>query len=277
MTKAIVLDMDGTLLTSEKKISERTLKALIAAQESGIKLILASGRPVAGMQAYAKELKMDQYEGALIAYNGAQTYLFESQQIVYKQELDMIVTQALLKHLNAFNVIPMLYHDDYIVVNDVFAGDIHLPEQTINIIEYEARSNGLKLMEVEDLAEFVTNSMPKILIAGQPDYLNTHHQSISQPFLEQTTSAFSAPFYYEFTAQGIHKATSLEKVLVRYSIPKEATIAFGDGENDLTILELAGVGVAMGNANELVKQVCQQVTLSNDDDGIAIVIEDILQ
>jgi hypothetical protein len=84
---------------------------------------------------------------------------------------------------------------------------------------------------------------------------------------------FTSDFYYEFTAMGVDKAKALQTVLEKKGFTREELIAFGDAENDATMLKLAGIGVAMGNATEELKQIADRVTLSLDEDGIAEVIE----
>ena len=96
---------------------------------------------------------------------------------------------------------------------------------------------------------------------------------ISEPFIGKLSSMFTAAFYYEFTAQGIDKANALNEVLVPMGINPEDTISFGDGQNDLSIINFAGIGVAMGNAVENLKKAADVITLSNDEDGIAYVLE----
>ncbi|MDT2396064.1 Cof-type HAD-IIB family hydrolase [Enterococcus avium] len=271
--KAIVLDIDGTLLNTGKIISEKTKQALIAAQEEGIKVILASGRPTTGMLELAEQLEMTKYEGFLVSYNGARVTDCLTKEVLFNQAMSIETGQAILEHLKNFDVIPMIDKEDYLYVNDVYSGMLDLPDGAFNIIEYEARGGNFKLSEIDDLAAFATFPINKILIAAQPEYLQKIAPALHAPFDEIVTAAFSAPFYFEFTDKGIDKAKALNTVFPELGIHSENIIAFGDGHNDRSIIEYAGIGVAMGNAVDALKEIADDVTLSCDEDGIAAGLE----
>lgn len=271
--KAIVLDIDGTLLNTGKIISEKTKQALIAAQEKGIKVILASGRPTTGMLELAEQLEMTKYEGFLVSYNGARVTDCLTKEVLFNQAMSIETGQAILEHLKKFDVIPMIDKEDYLYVNDVYSGMLELPDGAFNIIEYEARGGNFKLSEIDDLAAFTTFPINKILIAAQPEYLQKIAPALHAPFDEIVTAAFSAPFYFEFTDKGIDKAKALNTVFPEMGIHSENIIAFGDGHNDRSIIEYAGIGVAMGNAVDALKEIADDVTLSCDEDGIAAGLE----
>lgn len=275
--KAIVLDVDGTLLTSEKKISLKTKEKLIAVQEKGIRIILASGRPTNGMFYLADELNMQDYGGYLISYNGGAVHECRTGKQLLNQTMAVEKCREILEHLKKFDVIPMINDNEYMYVNDVYKQTLYLENgEEKDIIEYESRGGNFKLCEQDDLAEFLEFPLNKILIAGQPSYLKEHYQEIYSPFTESVTAAFSAPFYYEFTDLGIDKAKALKIVCEQLSITSDALIAFGDGQNDRSIIEFAGTGVAMGNAVEEIKEIAKTVTLSNNKDGIAIALDRLL-
>lgn len=271
--KAIVLDIDGTLLNTGKIISEKTKQALIAAQEKGIKVILASGRPTTGMLELAEQLEMTKYEGFLVSYNGARVTDCLTKEVLFNQAMSIETGQAILEHLKNFDVIPMIDKEDYLYVNDVYSGMLDLPDGAFNIIEYEARGGNFKLSEIDDLAAFATFPINKILIAAQPEYLQKIAPALHAPFDEIVTAAFSAPFYFEFTDKGIDKAKALNTVFPEMGIHSENIIEFGDGHNDRSIIEYAGIGVAMGNAVDALKEIADDVTLSCDEDGIAAGLE----
>ena len=271
--KAIVLDIDGTLLNTGKIISEKTKQALIAAQEKGIKVILASGRPTTGMLELAEQLEMTKSEGFLVSYNGARVTDCLTKEVLFNQAMSIETGQAILEHLKNFDVIPMIDKEDYLYVNDVYSGMLDLPDGAFNIIEYEARGGNFKLSEIDDLAAFATFPINKILIAAQPEYLQKIAPALHAPFDDIVTAAFSAPFYFEFTDKGIDKAKALNTVFPEMGIHSENIIAFGDGHNDRSIIEYAGIGVAMGNAVDALKEIADDVTLSCDEDGIAAGLE----
>lgn len=275
--EAVVLDIDGTLLTNDKEISPRTKEALIQIQKQGTKVILASGRPTTGMIKYAKELEMEHYEGFLVSFNGASVVDYNTGDTLFNQPIPAQLAKRILEHLKKFDVIPMVCHEEYMYVNDVFQNISALPKSLTSIINYEARGGNYKLCEKDDLAAFVSFPLNKILIAGEPEYLEANQKAISGPFEDKVSGMFSAPFYFEFTDQGVDKARALHAVLPHFRIDAENIISFGDGHNDCSIIDFAGTGVAMGNAVEELKGIADKVTLSNDEDGIAVVLEEYMQ
>ncbi|MGM0124324.1 hypothetical protein IGI37_001701 [Enterococcus sp. AZ194] len=271
--KAIVLDIDGTLLTSERKISQGTREALIRAQKDGIKVILASGRPTPGMLHLAEELCMDTYEGYIVSYNGVMALDCQTKQPIFSQPIPTDLAKQILTHLKEFELIPMINDETYMYVNDVFNNQLQLPDGPFNIIQYESRGGQFRLCEVPDLAEFVDFPLYKILIAGEIEYLQQHYQAIQAPFITTLTAAFSAPVYFEFTMKGIDKAKAVSEVAKKLLITPEEIIAFGDGQNDRTIIEYAGMGIAMGNAVDELKAIADDITLSNDEEGIVAALK----
>ena len=113
----------------------------------------------------------------------------------------------------------------------------------------------------------------KILVAGQPEYLQKVWKQMATPFEGELSSMFTAPFYYEFTPLGVDKTRALSETFATLGIDRSEVIAFGDAQNDQSMIEWAGTGVAMGNAVDEVKAVADYVTLSNNDDGIAAALE----
>lgn len=268
--KAIVLDIDGTLTNDKKEITPMTKEALLKAQAMGIKLILASGRPTKGLRKLAHELEMDQNNGYFVSYNGAIGLDCQTDEILFNQSLSIEEAKKILDHLKHFDrVRPMIDKDDYMYVTNVFDGWITLDNKPFNVMEYESRGGNYKLCEVDDLSEFVDFRLNKILTFADPDYLLENYQKIKEPFKDEFSCMFTSPFYFEFTAKGIDKAKALDAILRPIHIKPEEVIAFGDGQNDISILTYSGHGIAMENAVDELKEIADEITLSNENDGIA--------
>lgn len=274
--EAIILDIDGTLLSDNKEITPATKKALITAQQNGVKLILASGRPTTAMHLYAEQLEMEKYHGLLVSYNGAKVVDCQTNEELFSQALTVTEGKAVLEHMKQFDVKVMIDKDDYMYVNNVFDCFVPYRGEEINIIEYESRNGNFKLCEKEDLAAFVDYPISKILTAGDPAYLKENYQAMMEPFKESFNCVFTADFYFEFTAQGIDKAKALDTVLTPLGISAENLIAFGDGHNDITMVRYAGTGVAMQNAVPELKEAANTVTLSNNEDGIGHLLDSLI-
>ncbi|NKC68383.1 Cof-type HAD-IIB family hydrolase [Vagococcus fluvialis] len=271
--KAIVLDIDGTLLTSEKKLSKLTKASLLKAQKQGVKVILASGRPTTGMLDLAEELELAKYDGYLVSYNGSKVIDVKTGEELFNQAMTVEEGKAVLEHMKQFDVTVMIDKDDYMYTNDVFSCTLDYKGQPLNIVEYESRGGKYKLCEKDDLAEFLDYPINKILTAGKPEYLQEVYQEMKAPFNNQLNCVFTADFYFEFTAQDIDKAKALYTVLSPLGIERKDVIAFGDGHNDITMLAYAGMGVAMENAVSELKRVADFETNSNDEESIANFLE----
>ncbi|MBC1819580.1 HAD family phosphatase [Listeria welshimeri] len=276
-TQAIILDIDGTLLNDDKKISPETKKALITAQQNGVKLILASGRPTTGMHLYAEQLEMEKYHGLLVSYNGAKVVDCQTKEELFNQTLTIAEGKAVLEHMKQFEVKVMIDKDDYMYVNNVYDCYITYKGEEINIIQYESRGGNFKLCEKKDLAAFLDYRINKILTAGDPDYMQKNYQAMMAPFKNTLNCVFTADFYFEFTAKNIDKAKALDTVLTPMGIHAENIIAFGDGHNDITMVKYAGTGIAMDNAVPELKAVANSITLSNNKDGIAHVLNNFIK
>lgn len=267
--KAILLDIDGTLTNDKKIITNHTKNALLKAQESGIKLVIASGRPSKGIYKYGDQLDMSNNHGLFVCFNGAKVIDCQSKECYVDVTIDVNTSKEVLRHMKNFDVIPVLYNDKYMLVEDVYNCNIKDGDRQFNVIEYEARMNGFKLMEVESLEEYVNLPQNKILTAGDSEYLKKVYKDMSKPFTDRLSMMFTANFYYEYTAKGIDKGNALKIALDKLNIKPEECIAFGDAENDIPMLKLAGIGVAMKNGQDCVKEIADEVTDDNNHDGIA--------
>jgi Cof subfamily protein (haloacid dehalogenase superfamily) len=275
--KVIIMDVDGTLTNSKKVITKKTKDALINAQANGALLILASGRPTSGLMDFAKELKMDKNHGLLVSFNGSKVVDFETGEVLFNEAMSVEQGQAVLEHMKKFNVKPMIDKGDYMYVNDVFDNQIHYKGDILNIIQYESRGGKFKLCEKEDLAAFADYPLNKILTAGDPEYLKEHYKEMMEPFKDTLSCMFTADFYFEFTANGIDKAKALDTVLIPMGYKREEMIAFGDGHNDASMVKYAGIGVAMANAVDDLKAIADEITLSNEEDGIAYILNEYIK
>lgn len=269
--KVIIMDVDGTLTNTQKIVTPKTKEALLKAEKAGAILILASGRPTSGLLDIAKELEMDKHHGLLVSYNGSKVIDCETNEVLFNQALSVEEGKAVLEHMKKFDrVRPMIDKGEYMYVNNVYDNFIQFNGAPFDVIQYESRGGKFKLCEKEDLAEFVDFELNKILTTSDPEYLKEHYKEMMEPFDGKLSCMFTGPFYFEFTAQGIDKAKALDTVLIPKGYTKEDMIAFGDGHNDASMVKYAGTGVAMENAVQDLKDIADDVTLSNDEDGIAV-------
>lgn len=273
MIKAILLDIDGTLTNDEKVITKKTKEVLLAAQEKGVRLALASGRPDMGLHKWATELEMDTHHGIFVCYNGARVVDCQSGEELFSQSLSKEEAKAVLEHLKQFDVTPIIARGEYMHTDDVFGCVIDYKGAPFNVVEYESRGNNYILCEQKDLAAWMDFPVEKILTAASPEYLQAHYKEMEAPFADSLNCMFTGDFYFEFTAQGVDKAKAIDRAYTKLGIAKEEMMAFGDAENDLGMLKYVGIGVAMGNASDAVKEAADEITLDNNHDGIAASLE----
>lgn len=265
----IALDLDGTLTNSEKNITPRTFDALMKAQREGVRLVLASGRPTFGIAALANQLQLADYGGYVLSYNGGRIIDWCEKTVIFSQ----VVDQKLVPILHDFAEKAQLPIVTY------------LPEAILaskNEGEYlaeEARINGMPVVVAQNFVEEamqIAGGSTKFLIPGEPELLIQLESEMKAALSEQMEVFRSAPFFLELPPKGIDKAQSLQRLLTHLGLERESLMAFGDGFNDLSMIQFAGQGVAMANAVEEVKSIADFVTTSNEEDGIAHALEQLL-
>lgn len=265
----IALDLDGTLTNSEKIITLRTFDALMKAQREGVRLVLASGRPTFGIAALANQLQLADYGGYVLSYNGGRIIDWCEKTVIFSQVVDQ-------------KLVPMLYD---------FAEKAQLPIVTYlpeailasknegEYLEEEARINGMPVVVAQNFVEEamqIAGGSTKFLIPVEPEQLIQLESEMKAALSEQMEVFRSAPFFLELPPKGIDKAQSLQRLLTHLGLERESLMAFGDGFNDLSMIQFAGQGVAMANAVEEVKSIADFVTTSNEEDGIAHALEQLL-
>ena len=138
---------------------------------------------------------------------------------------------------------------------------------------FEASINHMELMHIDDFKEYIDFPLNKCLLTAEPDKAEKIEEELVSRFGDKVTIFRSEPYFVEIMPQNVHKATSLEKLLGVLNMDVRDLIACGDGYNDLTMIEYAGVGVAMANAQDIVKKHADYITLSNDEDGLVPVVD----
>lgn len=262
--KMIVLDIDGTLTNSKKEITPRTKAILKKAQEQGIILALASGRPIVGLRKFSHELELESHHGLLLAYNGGRVMDVQTNELLYEKLIPLDQAITLLKHFEQFPVNPMVTDDSYLYVPDINGYKV----------DYEKNINGLPVKEVGRLSEALDFSPVKVLLSAPNDILLSIMDELRRPYEEKYSFIMSESFFLECNMKGISKGSSLAKICAQRKILPEEVIAFGDAPNDLSTVKFAGIGVAMGNACEELKEIADKITLTNDEDGVAAVLEE---
>lgn len=262
--KLLILDIDGTLTNSKKEITPATQAALLETQKAGTRIVLATGRPVHGVQWIADALHLQEYGGFTLCFNGARIEDVSSGRILYQQKLSDSYIAPLYEYALQHNIGLVTYEGE-----DVVTGTRIDP-----YMEKEASLNHMKLRTVENFPEYVQFPVNKCLFTAPVDTAPQFEKELADLYGTDLSIYRSEPFFIEVMPQGVDKAASLKHLFEALHIDRSEAVACGDGFNDRSMIEYAGVGVAMANAQEPIKQVADYVTdRNNDEDGLVEVIE----
>ncbi|MBR5521397.1 MAG: HAD family phosphatase [Oscillospiraceae bacterium] len=257
--KLIAADMDGTLLTPDGRISERTIESIKKAEENGVIFTLSTGRPLQGVKRYIDQLNIDCY---LITYNGAVIVHSKTDQILYNEVMDNIEAQKVYNLAVKKGTMFIVWSQ-----NRLYASEFS--EKT----KFYEEITKTKAEPIIDFNQLIAQGITKILWYDEPDVLAGWIDEIKKEKLMSTTFTKSRAYFLEFFSNRTSKAVAMEKLGEYYNIDKKRMVAIGDQTNDLPMIEYAGLGVAMGNAVDSVKEKADYITETNANDGVAEVIE----
>jgi Cof subfamily protein (haloacid dehalogenase superfamily) len=260
----IATDLDGTIVRSDGTVSERTRQALRTAEDAGLVVALVTGRPPRWMK---DVVEATGHRGVAICANGALVYDLHTERVVREHPMDVLVARKLTEALRA--AIP----DVTFAVERGPGGFGHEPV-------YRSRFEPPPDAHVAELDELLTEPVIKVLARHEgmaPDELHAAARAVVEDLAELVTVTFGGTDgLVEMSAAGITKAYGLEHLASEQGIGPDEVVAFGDMPNDLPMLVWAGRAVAVANAHPDVLAVADEVTASNDDDGVALVVERLL-
>lgn len=262
MYKLIALDMDGTLLNKNHKISKENKEAIKKAREKGTKVVLASGRPIDGLEKYLKELDLITEEDYVMSFNGSLVQKVKSKEAIVKTALkgsDLLYLYELSKELNV---------------------DIHgfsklgcITPRMNPYSDIEGELNDIKVHLVDFDTINPKEDIIKVMMVDEPKKLDEAMRLLPEEVFEKYNVVKSAPYFLEFMNKETSKGTALKVLADELGLKKEEIIGVGDAGNDLDMIKYAGLGVAMGNGFEEVKAVANFITKTNEEHGVAHVIE----
>ncbi|HPR81935.1 MAG TPA: sugar-phosphatase [Enterococcus sp.] len=258
--KLIAIDIDGTLLNSHHQLTNEVHTALKQAEAQGVKIVLCTGRPLTGVESLLEELDLFSGNDYVITYNGSLVQSTHDKEIVSKFGLS---------------------HDDYLEI-ELLARKlgVHLHTETEDTMYTSNRDISpytiheaflvnmpLKYRTPEEMTEEL--SIIKMMMIDEPALLDEIIPLIPESFMEKYTVVKSTPFFLEILNKEVHKGAALERLATHLGLDRSEVMALGDNENDVTMIEYAGLGIAMANATENIKNVADAITTSNDEHGVA--------
>lgn len=255
----VVADMDGTLLSPEHKISQRTINAVQALVAQGTEFMLATGRHYEDVYLMAQQLGV---EASLITSNGARVHDHHGQ-VLYENHIPPNLVERVLQISRGFELHRNLYQQDLWLVEEPHEALLAMHDQS-----------GFRY-SLSDFTELDLSHIDKIYFTAEHEKLVPLERLLSDRFSRQLNITFTSPEYLEVMNLGVSKGQALKKLLKMKGKSAEQAVAFGDGMNDLDMLKLVRYGVVMDNASDLVKAKLPNklVARSNSEEGVADFIE----
>lgn len=268
--KLIVTDMDGTVLGEDHRMTEGNKKALKEAEKNGVKVVFATGR----FHDSAKE-HIDFLENIMpiISSNGSIIKHPITNEVLYSNFIDREVSIEIVEILEKHNVKYQAYTDEIILQKYETEDEMRMMKEFIE----KTFSDKTEISFKKDLREDIRNSNVlkfNIMEIDRPDLIDKVRVDLELVKNIEVTSSWKDNL--EVMSEGSHKGNAVEYLCELLDIDREHIIAFGDNYNDLSMIEFAGTGVAMGNAEDDVKKIANHITDSNGNDGVAKAIYDLV-
>lgn len=262
MYKIIALDMDGTLLDDDKKITEENKKALMRAKDKGVKVVLSSGRPKDGLIKYLDELELIQDDEYVLSYNGCLVQEAKSGKILHEVGIKGTDLHYMYTLSREFNVNIHAFSEKYGLIT---------PKMS-KYTEVEASLNGIEptIIDFFDIPD--DENIIKIMLVDEAEILDEAISRLPQEAYDKYNIVKSTPYFLEIINKNGNKGEGLKALAEHLGVKREEVMAFGDASNDREMIEYAGLGVAMENAMEEIKEVADYITCNNNEDGVAKVI-----
>ena len=279
MYKLVAIDLDGTLLNSYGEVTDKTKEAIKKAVEKGVEVVLASGRPISSVEDLANDLSANHY---LISGNGAIVYDMHKKEIVYdnflkkEQVLEIIKiceensiyyniyteNEVLTKSLN-YNT--LFYHSENTHKQEEKRTNINIVDDVYGYVEKTEDDHFLKITVCDESRVVFNNILKKLELVPNIDVLDVSH--MSKKIIRNGTDEVLVEYCYtEITNKDVHKWSAMKFIIDDMSITPEEVVAIGDNVNDKEMIEGAGLGVAMGNATDQIKEIANVTVATNNED-----------
>ncbi len=259
--KMLVVDMDDTLLNDDHEISNENKTMLLKAQELGVYVVLASGRPTSAMIAYAKELQCDINNSYMISFNGSTITDLNQEKVLFEHSLSKEQIHALYDFSQQNKTHIITYLDGKII-----------SETNSEYIDIEKNITGLELDIVSSFKDRVTTSAVKCILLEEPTYLK-NIEKVLKNAMPDLSICMSKPFFLEAAPNGIDKGASLKILAEKLNIHQSEIIAVGNAGNDLTMVQYAGLGVWVDNVDPELIEFGDIIVSSNNNHGVAEVVQ----
>lgn len=263
--KMLALDLDGTLVNREKKITPKTKNALMEMQRLGHRVALVTGRAMPGVLPLVEELELKKYDGYMLLYNGGRIVRCSTGDILYQQVLPDEIVPEIFALAAELGIGMLTYNKDESGIIANLHNDKYM--ERVSFIAH------LDISHYENPVAQLDGSVNKCLGTAPVEIAPQIEKKFVERFGRRINVTRSEPYFIELSPLGVDKGGSLTKLCGILGVARENVIACGDGFNDVSMIKYAGTGIAMANAQEPVREAADYITLSNEEDGVAHVIE----
>jgi len=267
MYKLVAIDLDGTLLNSKKQISDENKEAIKNAIDAGLHVLVCSGRIYAGARVFGEEIGSNL---PIITCNGARIMDMETNQEIYSKTLPLDICEKVVDFCHDFGIYYHAYVGDTLFTEKLDFSSLKFSEKNKELPE----DRRMDIQVVDDMKHYFkkySNDISKLVIMSN-DSEKLAKARVELEKIKGIALMSSGPDNFEIMDETVNKGEALKFMAERYGIKQEEVMALGDNENDLSMLEYAGLAVAMGNGEDYVKEIADFVTQSNDDNGVAFAI-----
>ena len=260
--QAFACDLDGTLVGHDGRLGTRTRAAISRAHDHGVRVLVATGRMFRSVRPYLAEAGI---EDAVVCYQGAAVVDPTSGEFLLHEPLELDVAREAIAALAALGHSPNVYVDD----------QLYVAEETQYSRRY-SEFQGLPVVTVGDLLAWLERPPTKLVVVAEPPVLAEVRAELAPRFDGRVFLTTSLPYMLELGNPGVTKGSGLAFVAARLGIDLDRVVAFGDGENDVELLEVAGFGVAVESGHPRLLAVADRTCPGPEEEGVAGVIEAVL-
>ena len=264
MEKIFFTDLDGTLLTSSKTVGEKTMNALKAFTDAGNHFAISTGRALDSAKSVQRENNLFFPGSYLISYNGSEIYDCDSKKDVYRTGVPFDLVPEIFRLAAEYDIHCHAYNDDYILT----------PREDKELLYYR-RVIHTPYIVTDDICSYLPDVTCKIIGIELEDRsrIDSFKAAVESIAADRLTLLYSNPYYLEIFNKEAGKGSAVKRLSEHLNIDIKNTIAAGDEENDISMIQAAGIGVAMLNATDEVKKAADVITISdNNNDGLAPIL-----
>ena len=232
-------------------------------QKLGHHVVLATGRPTKGVKHIAGKLNFDDLGGYVVSFNGSKVVNWQTEEVLYEKTLSHEEIPDIVEKARDCNLGFVTYDNEHIVAGT----------EIDEFMDLEARINDIDIFTPDNFEEYVDYDVNKCIVTCDPETAGAYEEEFKDMLKDKLDVYRSADFFIDIVPKGVDKYTAVEQLARKLGVEHEDIICCGDSYNDISMIEGAGIGVAMENAVKEAKEAADFITASNNNDGIALVID----